>query len=79
MTNSSNQNSSWFLRVSIEEGDKNLDDKVIVSDLVTLNAKKIFLTIGKKSSQHITSQNSISSLNIYTNSADNCTHLSSSF
>lgn len=42
-----NQNSSWFLGVCIEEGVQNLDDKLIMSDLVTLNAEKFLVTIEK--------------------------------
>lgn len=42
-----NQNSSCFLRVYIEKGVQNLDDKLIVSDLVSLNAEKFLVTVAK--------------------------------
>lgn len=51
-----NPNSSWFLGFCIEEGVQNLGGKLIVSDLITLNAEKLLVAIEKKWSQHIRSQ-----------------------
>lgn len=42
-----NPNSSWILRVCIEEGVQNLDNKLIVGDLITLNAEEFLVTIEK--------------------------------
>lgn len=51
-----NPNTSWFLGFCIEERVQNLGGKLIVSDLVTLNAEKPLVAIEKKWSQHIRSQ-----------------------
>lgn len=42
-----NPNSSWLLRLYIEEGVQNLDNKLIVSDLITLNAEEFLVTTEK--------------------------------
>lgn len=42
-----NPNSSWLLRICIEEGVQNLDNKLIVSDSITLNAEEFLVTTEK--------------------------------
>lgn len=51
-----NPNSSWILRVCIEEGVQHLANKLIVSDLITLNAEEFLVTMEKIISTHNTSE-----------------------
>lgn len=49
-----NPNSAWILGVYIEEGVQNLDNKLIVNDLITLNIEEFLVTTKKIISTHST-------------------------